>query len=119
MTRERDMSGGITQWEGLEYQDLVIPLTISVRHWRHPNYVGAAAQQIQPLILASLQAVAREGWHADEPTDFATLFSRAQVRTKQGLMSWRVSSVTIRLTRASRWVRPVSPGNIAEATCGD
>ena len=113
------MPGGIMQWEGLEYQDLVIPLTISVRHWRHPDHVGAAARQIQPLILASLQAVAREGWRADEPTDFATLFSRAQVRTKQGLMSWRVSSVTIRLIRASRWVRPVSPGNTVEAACGD
>jgi hypothetical protein len=89
--------GEVRCWEGLEFQDLVIPVTISVRHWRHPDYVGAAAQQIQPLILASLQEASREGWRADEPTDFATLFSRAQVRTKDSFMRWRVPSRTIRL----------------------
>lgn len=102
MTREYAIPSGITQWEGLEYQNLVIPLTISIHHWRHPDYVAASARQVQPLIRASLEEASRAGWRADEPTDFATLFSRARVRTKDSFISWRVSSVTIRLTRASR-----------------
>ena len=101
-TRECANGGGITQWDGLEYQDLVIPLTISIPHWRHIDYVATGARQVQPLIRASLQDASRAGWCADEPTDFAILFSRARVRTKTSFRSWRVSSVTIRLTRASR-----------------
>jgi hypothetical protein len=104
-TRKCIIAGGITQWDGLEYQDLVIPLTISIHHWRHIDYVAVGARQVQPLIRASLEDASRAGWCADEPTDFVTLFSRARVRTKTSFRSWRVSSVTIRLTRASRPVR--------------
>jgi hypothetical protein len=106
-TRESASACGITQWDGLEYYDLVIPLTISIHHWRHTDYVAAGARQVQPLIRASLEDASRAGWRTDEPTDFATLFSRARVRTKNSFRSWRVSSVTIRLTRASRPVRSV------------
>jgi hypothetical protein len=35
------MSRGIAHWES---RDLVIPLAISVPHWRLPDYVGAAAK---------------------------------------------------------------------------
>ena len=84
----------------LDRRDLVIPLAISVNRWRHPNVVVAAASSIQPLILAALMEAAREGWKADQPTDFATLFSRSQVRTTVKLLHWRVTSVTIRLTRS-------------------
>ena len=103
----------------LDHRDLVIPLAISVIHWRHPNYVAEAACVAQPIIQAAIEGAAREGWKADEPTEFATLFSRARVRTKQSLMFWRVSSVTIRLTCASRWIRPASPDNTVEAAHGD
>lgn len=82
---------------GWEHRELLIPLRISVRHWRHPDYVGEAAVSAQPIIDASLRDAASEGWHADEPTDFATLFSRSRVRTRDTLLHWRVSSVTIQL----------------------
>lgn len=91
------MSRGIARWE---YQDLVIPMTITVIHWRHPDYVAVASLRAQPLIEASLAEAARSGWHADEPTDFATLFSRSQVHTKDTYLRWRVHTVTIRLIRA-------------------
>jgi hypothetical protein len=85
-------------------RDLVIPLTISVFHWWHPAsvaaYVAAATPKAQPIILASLKEAARDGWRPDEPTDFATLFSRSEVRTSDSFIRWRVFSVTIRLLRA-------------------
>ena len=91
--------GEIRRWEGLEFQDLIIPVTLSVLHWRHPDYVGAAAPRVQPLILAALEEAARSGWRADEPTDFATLFSRSRVRTQDSVLRWRISSVALRLSR--------------------
>lgn len=90
------MRPGILRWD---YQDLVIPVAISVRHWRHPDYVGAATPRVQPMIAASLLEAAHEGWQADEPIDFATLFSRSRVRTTNGFFRWHVTDVTIRLTR--------------------
>ncbi len=99
----RRWDGAVRRWEGLEFQDLLIPVTISVRHWRHPDYVGAAAPRVQPIILAALQAAAHEGWRADEPTDFATLFSRSRVRTTDSFLRWRIASVAIRLSRPVSW----------------
>jgi len=96
---ERNVSRGILRWE---YQDLVIPLTISVLHWRTPDYVGAATPRIQPMIAAALAAAAHEGWQADEPTDFPTLFSRSRVRTTNTFIRWRVTSVTIHQMRPIR-----------------
>ena len=96
---ERHVSRGILRWES---QDLVIPLRISVLHWRTPNYVGAATPRIQPRIAAALAAAAREGWQADEPIDFPTLFSRSRVRTTNTFIRWRITSATIRLTRPVR-----------------
>jgi hypothetical protein len=97
-----------------QYWDLVIPLTISVFHWWHRSpvaaYVAAAAPQAQPIILASLKEAALDGWRPDEPTDFATLFSRSVVRTSNSFMRWRVSSVTIRLLRTDRAVHQVPHG---------
>jgi len=96
---KRTVSRGILRWE---YQDLVIPLTISVLHWRTPDYVGAATPRIQPMIAAALATAAREGWQADEPTDFPTLFSRSRVRTTNTFIRWRVTSVTIHQMRPIR-----------------
>ncbi|HEV7126794.1 MAG TPA: hypothetical protein VGN32_05050 [Ktedonobacterales bacterium] len=79
--------------------DLLIPLAISVGRWRHPNYMATAALRAQPIIIAALGMAARDGWKADQPVDFATLFSRSQVRTTATMLRWRVSSVTIRLVR--------------------
>jgi hypothetical protein len=93
------LPGGIRRWE---HQDLLIPLGISVIHWRHPDYVGAAAARVQPMIASALSAAARSGWQADEPTDFATLFSRSQVRTKNTALRWRIDSAMIRLIRPIR-----------------
>jgi hypothetical protein len=94
------MAQGILRWDR---QDLVIPLTISVAHWRRgDDYVEEAASRIQPIIQARLEETAREGWQADEPTDFATLFSRSQVCTRDGLFHWRIDSVTIRQVRPVR-----------------
>lgn len=76
------MAQGILRWDS---QDLVIPLTISVAHWRRGEYGEEAASHIQPIIQARLAETAREGWQADEPTDFPTLFSRSQVRTRDRL----------------------------------
>lgn len=90
---------GILRWES---QDLVIPLAISIRHWQTPDYVGAAAPLVQPIIATALAAAARDGWQADEPTDFPTLFSRAQVRTTNTFLRWRVTSVTIHQKRPIR-----------------
>ncbi len=100
---EHDVPRAVRRWEGWEFQELVIPLTISVRHWRHPDSVGAAAPRVQPIILAALQKAAREGWRADEPTDFATLFSRSRVRITDSFLRWRISSVSIRLSRPISW----------------
>ncbi len=93
------MAQGILRWES---QDLVIPLTISVAHWRRGAYVDEAASHVQPIIQARLAETAREGWQADEPSDFSTLFSRSQVRTRDGLFHWRVDSVTIHQVRPVR-----------------
>jgi len=67
-----------------------------------PDYVGVAAPRVQPFIQAALLLAAREGWRADEPTDFSTLFSRSRVRTTNGFIRWHVSMVTIRLVRPVR-----------------
>jgi hypothetical protein len=93
------MSRGILRWESRE---LVIPVAISIMHWRSPDYVGAAAPRVQPIIQASLREAAQAGWQADEPTDFATLFSRSRVRTRNNYVRWRIDSATIRLRRAVR-----------------
>jgi hypothetical protein len=97
----------ILRWE---YQDLVIPLAISVRHWRTPDYVGAATPLVQPMIAAALAAAGHDGWHADEPTDLPTLFSRSQVRTTNTYWRWRITSATIRLTRRVRRLRLIPHG---------
>lgn len=91
------MPRGIQRWEG---KDLVIPLTISISHWRTRNFVGAAALLAQPIIASYLREAARDGWRADEPTDFATLFSRSGIRSRDSCFRWRVESATIRLLRA-------------------
>jgi hypothetical protein len=65
----RTVTGSIPGWES---RVLVIPMTFSVTHWRHPDDVGEAAPRVQPLIQEALQAAQREGWQADEPTDSAT-----------------------------------------------
>lgn len=91
------MSRGILRWEG---KDLVIPLAISISHWRTPDYVGAAALLAQPIIMKYLREAARDGWHVDEPTDFATLFSRSGVRSRDSYFRWQVDSATIRVLRA-------------------
>jgi hypothetical protein len=91
------MSRGILRWER---KDLVIPLTISIAHWRTPNYIGAATLLAQPIIMKYLREAALDGWHADEPTDVATLFSRAGVRSRDSSFRWQVDSATIRVLRA-------------------
>src|SRR5579863_3974881 len=91
------MRRGNLGWEGRE---LLIPMAISVTHWRHPAYVRTAAARAQPLIDDALREAARADWHADEPTDFATLFSRSQVRTRDSVLRWRVDSVTVQMRRA-------------------
>lgn len=93
------MRDHILRWDS---QELVIPLAISVRHWRTPDYVGAATPLIQPTIAAALFRAARDGWQADEPTDFPTLFSCSRAHTTNTFFRWRVTSVTIRLTRPVR-----------------
>ncbi|MGO8948775.1 MAG: hypothetical protein ACLQUY_14205 [Ktedonobacterales bacterium] len=90
------LSDGIQRWE---HQEILIPLDISLIHWWHPDYVAAAALRVQPMIAAALTEARHSGWHADEPTDFATLFSRSQVRTRNSVLRWHVDSVTIRLLR--------------------
>jgi hypothetical protein len=82
-----------------ETQDLLIPLAFSVMRWPHPDYVGAATPRAQSMIAARLAVAAGDGWTADEPNDFATLFSRSRVRSRNTLVRWRVESVTIRVTR--------------------
>jgi hypothetical protein len=101
------MTHGSLGWES---RDLVIPMTIVITHWRHPDYVGMAARRAQPLIQAALQTAVGDGWQADEPTDFATLFSRSRVRTTNNLVRWRVDSVTIRLIRSIEQERLVPHG---------
>ena len=93
------MPHGFLAWESRE---LVIPLHVSVAHWRTPDYVGTAAPRVQPIIQAYLREAARDGWRPDEPTDFATLFSRSRVRTRDNAVRWRVVSAAIRLTRGMR-----------------
>jgi hypothetical protein len=82
-----------------ETQDVLIPLAFSVMRWPKPDYVGAATPRAQPMIAARLAIAADDGWTADEPTDFATLFSRSRVRSRNTLLRWRVDSVAIRVTR--------------------
>lgn len=105
MMRQHGTSRGVSRWEN---RDLVIPLAITISHRRCPNYVGAATPRAQPMIAASLTEAAHDGWRPDEPTDFPTLFSRSQVRTKDTFFRWRVISVTIHLTRPI-WMAPLVP----------
>jgi hypothetical protein len=90
------MPTGAHRWET---QDLLVPLAFSVRRWPDTDYVVAATPRAQSLIAARLAGAAGDGWTADEPTDFATLFSRSRVRSRNTLIRWRVDSVTIRVTR--------------------
>ena len=99
--------GGIQRWE---HQDLVIPLGLSVSHWRHPDYIETATPRVQPMIASALKSAFLSGWQADEPTDFATLFSRSQVRTRNTLLYWRIDSATIRMIRPLREDRLVPHG---------
>jgi len=87
-----------------EGRDLVIPLAISIRHWHTPDYVGAAATRAQPINETYVHDAACDGWHADEPTDFASLFIRSRVRTRNNLFRWQVDSTTIRPLRPVRTV---------------
>src|SRR5437868_11827407 len=80
-------------------QELLIPLAFSVLRWPNPDYVGAAMPRAQAMIAVRLAVEAGDGWTADEPTDFPTLFSRSRVRSRNTLLRWRVESVTIRMTR--------------------
>jgi hypothetical protein len=98
-----------------ETQDVLIPLAVSVMRWPHPDYVGAATPRAQALIAARLAIAADDGWIADEPTDFPTLFSRSRVRSRNTLFRWRVDSATIRMTRRVSYRRIV----LREATRGD
>jgi hypothetical protein len=82
-----------------ETQDVLIPLAFSVMRWPNSDYVGAATLRAQSLIAARLAIAADDGWTADEPTDFVTLFSRSRVRSRRFPLRWRVDSVTIRVTR--------------------
>ncbi|HEY1388952.1 MAG TPA: hypothetical protein VGF38_10440 [Ktedonobacterales bacterium] len=82
-----------------ETQEVLIPLAFSVIRWPNPDYVGAATPRAQTIIAARLAIAADEGWRADEPTDFPTLFSSCRVRSHNTLLRWRVDSVTIRMTR--------------------
>ena len=86
-------------------QEVLIPLAFSVMRWPHPDYVGAATPKAQSLIAARLARAAEDGWTADEPTDFATLFSRSRVRSHNTLLRWRVDAVTIRMTRRVTYQR--------------
>jgi hypothetical protein len=82
-----------------ETEEVLIPLGFSVMRWPKPDYVGAATPRAQTIIEARLAIAVDDGWTADEPTDFATLFSRSRVRSHNTLLRWRVDSVTIRMTR--------------------
>jgi len=53
----------------------VIPLTISIRRWHTLDYVGAAVTSARPIIEIYLHNAARDGWQANEPTAFSTVFS--------------------------------------------
>jgi hypothetical protein len=90
------MPTGAYSWET---QDVLIPLGFSVMRWPKPDYVDAATPKAQSMIAVRLARAADDGWTADEPTDFATLFSRSRVRSRNTLLRWRVDSVTIRVTR--------------------
>ena len=105
--QEQPIRDHILQWES---QELVIPLAISVRHWRTPDYVGAATPLVQPTITAALIRAAGDGWQADEPTDFPTEFSCSRVRATNTFLRWRVVSVAIRMIRRVRWERLVPHG---------
>lgn len=87
---------GIQRWET---KRLEIPLAISIFHWGHPDPIEAVVPVVQPIIQESIDRAAQDGWRADEPIDFATLFSRSEVRTRNTFLRWRVDSVTIRMTR--------------------
>ena len=82
-----------------ETQDMVIPLAFTVMRWPKPDYIGAATPRAQSMIAARLAVEAGDGWTADEPTDFPTLFNRSRVRSRSTLLRWRVDSVAIRVTR--------------------
>jgi len=78
---------------------MVIPLAFTVMRWPKPDYIGAATPRAQSMIAARLAVEAGDGWTADEPTDFPTLFNRSRVRSRSTLLRWRVDSVAIRVTR--------------------
>jgi hypothetical protein len=86
-----------------ETQEVLIPLAFSVMRWPKPDYVGAATPKAQSLIAARLAIAAEDGWTADEPIDFPTLFNRSRVRSRSALFRWRVDSVTIRVMRRVRY----------------
>src|SRR5690348_11251072 len=86
-----------------ETQEVLIPLAFSGMRWPKPDYVGAATPKAQSLIAARLAIAADDGWTADEPTDFPTLFNRSRVRSRGALFRWRVDSVTIRVMRRVRY----------------
>lgn len=88
-----------------EYQDLVIPLDVHEKDYRDGNpYSHEYANRI---ILRHLQHAGSDGWQAEGPTTFQSLWQRGKVRfyaeaVWEGIFRNRYNvyeSVTVRLRR--------------------
>jgi hypothetical protein len=90
-----------------EYRDLTIPLGLTTRGRAH----HAAAVRFDQIVGASIRGVGREGWQADGPTDWWSLWADGRVTSswRQGFFAaliggrgvWTYESVTVRLKRVA------------------
>lgn len=61
-----------------EYQDLTIPLDVHEKDYRDGN--PYAHERANRIILRHLQHVGSEGWQAEGPTGFYSLWQRGRVK---------------------------------------
>lgn len=91
--------GLVMAWQ---YKEATVPLNFS-GNWRagHPE----TREQFNRIVLTTLQQEGQEGWQADEPTDFDSMFQSQRIKTHSPLSAlWStgpivLDSVTVRLKR--------------------
>ena len=100
--RQRVVAEEAPRQDRWEYQDLVIPLNFSSKGLSDEEVV----QRYEEIVRSHLERAADEGWEADHPTDFQTVWAAGGVK-------WRavgVFSPACMFDTASLRLRCLRPG---------
>jgi hypothetical protein len=87
-----------------EHRDVTIPVNIQGKAPSHYDVARELGERVNPIILATVHQLAGEGWQAEGPTEFRSLWERFQVtsRSTGGIISaakWHIDSVSMRFKR--------------------